>query len=339
MRSGSRQHRGEAGGEGYGQPVRTHRTGTQPSAGQLAAPARPMASLIERAEGCYSCLLGMAAALLDNEAAGHADRIAGWLARAEALRDRVLSKQESAWVFFKQGRLAELTGDPDTAAARYRQAWAVYPHPDVDAGPALAASALRPDCEPRDQARRVDEGRRDDMDGEHDLGGAGLGGAAGGEAGVRVPGAEGKPFGRAAGSRVARGGRGGGGVDDTRVADDGEARAPGAAVPAGVGGAGRSAEAGQRRPPGVPHRARAAPEGHGPVGVAQALFRSSFRDWTAEETDHPREVVEAALAHAVRNPVKAAFARSGLFERRRRLMDDWAAYLGGRRTTGKSRRR
>ena len=57
-------------------------------------------------------------------------------------------------------------------------------------------------------------------------------------------------------------------------------------------------------------------------------FRSSFRDWAEEETDHPRAVVEAALAHTVRNPVEAAYARSDLFERRR-LMDDWAAYLGG----------
>ena len=56
-------------------------------------------------------------------------------------------------------------------------------------------------------------------------------------------------------------------------------------------------------------------------------FRSSFRDWAAEETDHPREVVEAALAHVVRNPVEAAYARSDLFERRRRLMTDWAGYL------------
>ena len=55
-------------------------------------------------------------------------------------------------------------------------------------------------------------------------------------------------------------------------------------------------------------------------------FRSSFRDcgW---ETDHPREVIEAALAHVVRNRVEAAYARSDLFERRRRLMDDWAGYL------------
>ena len=56
-------------------------------------------------------------------------------------------------------------------------------------------------------------------------------------------------------------------------------------------------------------------------------FRSSFRDWAAEETDHPREVIEAALAHVVRNPVEAAYARSDLFERRRVLMDDWARYL------------
>ena len=56
-------------------------------------------------------------------------------------------------------------------------------------------------------------------------------------------------------------------------------------------------------------------------------FRSSFRDWAAEETNHPREVIEAALAHVVRNKVEAAYARSDLFERRRILMDDWACYL------------
>ena len=56
-------------------------------------------------------------------------------------------------------------------------------------------------------------------------------------------------------------------------------------------------------------------------------FRSTFRDWAGEETNHPREVIEAALAHVVRNRVEAAYARSDLFERRRRLMDDWARYL------------
>ena len=58
-------------------------------------------------------------------------------------------------------------------------------------------------------------------------------------------------------------------------------------------------------------------------------FRSSFRDWAAERTDHPREVIEAALAHVVPNKVEAAYARSDLFERRRRLMDEWASYLDG----------
>ena len=56
-------------------------------------------------------------------------------------------------------------------------------------------------------------------------------------------------------------------------------------------------------------------------------FRSSFRDWAAEETNHPREVIEAALAHVVQNRVEAAYRRTDLFDRRRRLMDDWAAYL------------
>ena len=58
-------------------------------------------------------------------------------------------------------------------------------------------------------------------------------------------------------------------------------------------------------------------------------FRSTFRDWAAEETDHPREVIEAALAHVVRDKVEAAYARSDLFERRRRLMNDWSAYVNG----------
>ena len=58
-------------------------------------------------------------------------------------------------------------------------------------------------------------------------------------------------------------------------------------------------------------------------------FRSSFRDWAAEQTNTPREVVEAALAHTVQNPTEAAYARSDLFERRRRLMDEWAEYLSG----------
>lgn len=57
-------------------------------------------------------------------------------------------------------------------------------------------------------------------------------------------------------------------------------------------------------------------------------FRSSFRDWAGERTNHPREVIEAALAHVVKNQTEAAYARSDLFEKRRQLMNDWAHYLG-----------
>ena len=55
-------------------------------------------------------------------------------------------------------------------------------------------------------------------------------------------------------------------------------------------------------------------------------------DWAAERTSTPREVVEASLAHTVQNPTEAAYVRSDLFERRRRLMDDWAAYLDDKRS-------
>ncbi|MDE0008966.1 MAG: tyrosine-type recombinase/integrase [Gammaproteobacteria bacterium] len=56
-------------------------------------------------------------------------------------------------------------------------------------------------------------------------------------------------------------------------------------------------------------------------------FRSSFRDWAAEQTDTPHAVMEAALAHAIQNQVEAAYARSDLLDRRRTLMQEWADYL------------
>lgn len=55
-------------------------------------------------------------------------------------------------------------------------------------------------------------------------------------------------------------------------------------------------------------------------------FRSTFRDWAAENTEYPDEVVEMALAHAIQNKVKAAYLRTDLFEKRRVLMDEWAAH-------------
>ena len=67
------------------------------------------------------------------------------------------------------------------------------------------------------------------------------------------------------------------------------------------------------------------------LGIAAVThgFRSSFRDWAGERSNTPREVIEAVLSHTVRNPTEAAHARSDLLECRRRLMDDWAAYLSG----------
>jgi integrase len=56
-------------------------------------------------------------------------------------------------------------------------------------------------------------------------------------------------------------------------------------------------------------------------------FCSSFRDWAGEATAHPREVIEAALAHRLQDKAEAAYARGDLFAKRRRLMADWAAFV------------
>ena len=69
------------------------------------------------------------------------------------------------------------------------------------------------------------------------------------------------------------------------------------------------------------------------TGLAQRAtvhgFRSSFKNWTMEQTDTPWAVGEAALAHALGNSTEQAYARSDLFERRRVLMQQWADYLSG----------
>ncbi len=58
-------------------------------------------------------------------------------------------------------------------------------------------------------------------------------------------------------------------------------------------------------------------------------FRSSFRDWAAEQTAFPSDVCEMALAHAVSDKTEAAYKRTDLFEKRRRLMDAWAEFCAG----------
>jgi integrase len=55
-------------------------------------------------------------------------------------------------------------------------------------------------------------------------------------------------------------------------------------------------------------------------------FRSTFRDWAAESTNFPREVVEMALAHTIESKVEAAYRRGDLFQKRRQLMEAWARF-------------
>ena len=60
-------------------------------------------------------------------------------------------------------------------------------------------------------------------------------------------------------------------------------------------------------------------------------FRTSFRTWAQEQTNFPREVAEAALAHKVGDAAEQAYARSDVFEKRRLMMESWAGYLEARR--------
>ena len=72
------------------------------------------------------------------------------------------------------------------------------------------------------------------------------------------------------------------------------------------------------------------------IGAVPHGFRSSFRDWAAEQTSAPHAVMEAALAHKVTNRVEAAYFRSDLLEKRRQLMQAWADYLAPGRSASAS---
>ena len=61
-------------------------------------------------------------------------------------------------------------------------------------------------------------------------------------------------------------------------------------------------------------------------GITVHGFRSTFRDWCAESTNYSADVAEMALAHALRDKTEAAYRRGDLFEKRVRLMTDWARY-------------
>jgi integrase len=56
-------------------------------------------------------------------------------------------------------------------------------------------------------------------------------------------------------------------------------------------------------------------------------FRSTFRDWAAEATTHPREIIEMCLAHTIAKGSEAAYWRGDVLERRRQIMNDWAGKL------------
>lgn len=64
-------------------------------------------------------------------------------------------------------------------------------------------------------------------------------------------------------------------------------------------------------------------------------FRSTFRDWAAERTNYPRDVAEMALAHSIGDKVEAAYRRGDLFEKRKRMMDDWAKFCATPAAAGK----
>jgi len=61
-------------------------------------------------------------------------------------------------------------------------------------------------------------------------------------------------------------------------------------------------------------------------GITAHGFRSTFRDWAGESTPHPREVIEHALAHQLKDKVEAAYARGTLLKKRQCLMTDWADF-------------
>ena len=62
------------------------------------------------------------------------------------------------------------------------------------------------------------------------------------------------------------------------------------------------------------------------IGVPHG-FRSSFRDWAAEQTSYPEELRKVATMHTIGDAVQQAYQRTDLLEKRRRLMRDWANYL------------
>jgi len=64
-------------------------------------------------------------------------------------------------------------------------------------------------------------------------------------------------------------------------------------------------------------------------------FRSTFRDWTANETDYPNELCEMALAHTIKNQAEAAYRRGDMLDKRLVMMTEWLSYCETPRITHK----
>lgn len=81
--------------------------------------------------------------------------------------------------------------------------------------------------------------------------------------------------------------------------------------------------------------------GFGPKGTRGPYvphgFRSSFRDWAGEVSSYPRDVAEMALAHVIQNKAEAAYRRGDLFEKRRKMMQEWADYVDSRKARNSPR--
>ena len=113
-------------------------------ASTLLEPTEP---LLPRTGDCYPCLTGLATTVLDNWNAGgaaRAGRVAAWLGPGRGAARPSPQQGRVGHPPFLQGRLAELTGDAATAAARYRRSYALYPHPRNEAADALGRLGLRP---------------------------------------------------------------------------------------------------------------------------------------------------------------------------------------------------
>ena len=74
--------------------------------------------------------------------------------------------------------------------------------------------------------------------------------------------------------------------------------------------------------------------GYAPDAATVHGFRSTFKDWCMEQTAYEPDLSEMALAHTIRDKVKAAYHRGDMLDKRRRLMAEWATFCAGKAVGG-----